>query len=271
MRGTRFEVSTSGFDPTFQAIGTDQNHGSNYVGLRIPATPPTNGSRWLFMLAQARFGANRRARLVGIRQLITLIAAVPNEEEGTTYYVEKPIVTPTWHFSDANVSWSLRRVPLNPSVPNNPLNSASTSQTYSRTPALLYETGHTPGTYQPPAVQGSPLVPDLGTWHDLRFPWDSANAWHNSVDIEVEGPCDISLYASVKQSVSGTRATLIASPSAGLSEALPPEDQFLLLFTQAVYGRVAGSLIFEDPGMVSVPPTFHEHVRFGHDAEKGEG
>jgi hypothetical protein len=248
-RSTKYEVSTKGFDPRFQAVGTGPGSGATYVGIPVPifAGPGVTG-RYLFMLANAQFGAHRRARLVGIRTMATILAqvAVPPT---SAYFLEKVIRNPVWAFQDANISWHLRQVNQAPNIPVNPLNRADSAQDYAVTPALLYRTIDYAGVYSPPSIQGEPLIGDLGTWHDLRFPWETSNAW-SAVDMQFSGPCHIALYASVKQTNPALR-TPLAIPAGGTNEQFAlttsnEEDLFVSAYPQAIYGRVAGSLIFEE-------------------------
>lgn len=250
-RGSKYEVSTKAFDPRFQTLGAGPDKSGEFVGVPVPSFAGAGvDGRYLFMLANARFGAHRRAHLVGIRTLVTILAQVSDgvSPPGTrTYFLERMIRNPTWSFQDGNVSFHLRQVSNVPNIPTNVLNRAGSAQGYAQTPALLYNTINYAGTYSPPAIQGDPLIPELGTWHDLRFPWESSQGW-DSVDIQVDGPCDVALYASVKQTNPATRTTLTlpAFPNVQMEALEDSEDLFVFAFPQAQYGRVAGSLIFEE-------------------------
>jgi hypothetical protein len=108
------------------------------------------------------------------------------------------------------------------------------------------------GGYAPPYAgrpPGTVLIPEFGNFHDLRFPWKDDHAWE-SLDIEVEGPCAIELYASVQQTNPSTRPILDLTSLGGCCCGLPPEEQFIQTFTNAVYTRIAGSLIFEEANFV---------------------
>lgn len=247
-RGSRHEVSTASRDPSLQLVKGDPYGTLTFMGLPVPPTPPTTASnRYLFLLASAQFNMNHVARLVGIRQFVTIGALVPNDEQGTIYPIERPIVTPNWHFSDANISWHLRRYELQPNANFSEFNRSGTSFKNSSTPSLLFvKSPLEVGGYVPPLPPGNVVVPDLGNFHDIRFPWEDDHAW-DSLDIEIEGPCTIGLFASVQQTVPATRATLaLPSPLPGGIDCLDPEDAFILNFPLSVYKRVAGALIFED-------------------------
>jgi hypothetical protein len=258
MRGSRYEVLTTGFDSSRQGVGSDPDQSGYNVGLRVPsvATSPTN--RYTMALAQARFGGNRKARLVGMRQLVTIGQFVANDAQGSKYPLELQVTAPWWSFTDGNISWHLRRIPIPTYQTANTGNTEGKQFLYSRTPALLFSTaGLADGTgYVPPfggKIPGVPLVAELGTFRDLRTQWSSDNAWYD-LDIEIEGPCDIILFASVKQTDPATRGTLVLPESlpAGTTH-LPSEDAFVVNFPQSIYWRVAGSLVFEEEQYVPEP------------------
>lgn len=269
MRGSRYEVSTTGFDPSRQAIGSDPDGSPYNVGIRLPGPPTTggvpNGQRFMIMLAQARFGGNRKARLVGMRQLITigaLINSVPGPPPtGTNYPVEFQIKTPFWSFTDGNVSWHLRRVPIMNIQTNNTNNTDTAQFQYSRTPAIMFQTGFVAGDvaagYTAPfggRIPGTSLTPELGNFPDIKGNWTSDTSWY-SLDIEIEGPCDIALMASVKQTTPASRPVLVPPLPLfpGGSSNITPEDGFLLNFPTAQYFRIAGALAFEEEQFVAEP------------------
>jgi len=343
-RGTRREQTTVGFDPNLQNVGSDPYGSPYWVGQTIQPTPPANGSRYLYLLALSRFGAHRKARLVGMRQLVTIgqyipftvsttaaggqtlptspvnvastagfpsagIALIttsagvqkvmytgltPTSLTGVTggvgviapgalvqaiianYPLEREVTTPFWKFVDGNISWHLRRIgPLYQNTTATTKNSESMQFLYGQTPALLFQNLPSDfGGYVPPyggQPPGNALIPDLATFHDIRFPWWSNQAWHG-LDIEIEGPCDIALFASVLQTNPLTRTPLVIPPGVPL-RTLQPEDAFIATpanpadprqqigpAPNAVYARVAGSLIFEEPNMISTPLQLMESV-----------
>jgi hypothetical protein len=255
-RGSRFEVSTQGRDPALALIKGNPYGTVTGPGLIIPATPPatnTSSNRYLFLLAQWQVNVGELVRLVGIRQYLTLGALVPQvefEETVYNYVAELPITSATWHLADANVSWHLRRVDLQPNLNQSPFNKPNYMFRQPVTPALMFENDFTQaGGYKPPfggRPPGNTLVSDLGSFQDIRFPWQSNQAW-DQLDVEVRGPCMVALFASVQQSTPGTRPTL-SLPEGYIAGGLPPEEVFLQNFPSAVYYRIAGSLIFERPG-----------------------
>lgn len=251
MRSTRFEQSTAGFDPAFQGIGSDPYGGSSNVGLRVePFPPPTNTpqTRYLYLLSAIGVNAGERLHIVGLRQMLTIGATV-----GTgNYILEQQVTTPYWHFSDANVSWHLMRIPPNKLAIENAFNSVDKMHGYGRSPSLLFQKAPSEGGgYKPPyggRPPGEPLTDSLGCFYDIRFPWVDDHAW-DSMDVEVEGPCDIALFASVQQTSPDTR-TILDIPDAGCIPCIPCEDTFVAQFDNARYWRVAGSIIFEKVNMI---------------------
>jgi hypothetical protein len=186
-----------------------------------------------------------------------------------TSFFEKPIVTPRWRFPDGNISWHVMALPPNVPTPaflgGLPVGATGnvTNQKpgfafdNTSSPSILSLTGKADGVaYLAPnggRPFGVPLTPDLGSIHDMRWPWDSANSWHYSLDVPINAPCDICLYASVQQTNTESRnlPSVPPSPVPGSAAAgfgtLTPEDQFLLTFpTTAAYWRVAGALVFAE-------------------------
>lgn len=257
-RGTRWETSTAGRDPALALIQGNPYGTATGPGLIVPATPPTVNTyrnRYLFMLAAWQFNAGEISRIVGMRQYVTIGAQV---DAGLTnplldyqYPLELPITTPMWHFSDANISWHLRRVDPSPNANMSVFNRPNLRFRLTESPALLFEKSPAEvGGYVPPyggRPPGNVVVTDLGAFQDIRFKWDDDHAWE-SIDAEIEGPCMVALFASVQQTSPGTRPTL-RLPVPFLGGSLPPEEAFLQDFPNAVYYRIAGSLIFEQENL----------------------
>jgi hypothetical protein len=277
MRGSRLELSTVGFDENLQNVGSDPYRSPYWVGQRIPSAPPQNGSRYLFLLAIKRIDAHRKIRLVGMRQLVTIgqyVQVVVDEQVVASYPIELEVTSPYFKFPDANISWHLRRVPpMYQNVTANTNNCESRQFRYGQSPALLFENPTTDaGEYLPPyggQPPGNILVPDLATFHDLRFPWRNSQVWQE-LDVEIEGPCDVALFASVKQTDPNSRTPLIVPPGVPL-ETLSREDAFIAkplnnadpkqqvgMAPNAVYWRIAGSLIFEEENFYPTPREMTE-------------
>jgi hypothetical protein len=255
-RGTRSELSSVGFDTSLQGVGGDPDGTGYAVGIRVPSpVSATTANRYLFMLARIRLGAFRKAHLVGIRQMATIGTLVSNGgSPAANYPLEMEIQSPFWKFTDGNISWHLRRIPLGFQQQANVFNGEGQSFLDSRTPSLLYlNAPGEAGGYAAPKVPGVPLIGQLGTFYDLRWNWRDDHAFA-SVDTEIEGPCDIALFASVKQTNPETRTALVLPDSlpAG-SYSVPNEDAFVVNFPSAIYWRIAGALIFQEEEFYNEP------------------
>lgn len=256
-RGSRFEVSTNTRDPSLQLVFADPAGTLTQLGLSIPSVVPTfygkaNLDRYQVLLVSVKFVQGESARLVGMRQRLLIGQNQPGGDGGSNPYpVYTPVVTPEWHFSDGNVSWHLRRMALETVASQSIYNAAELAFRTSDTPSVLFENAPVQsGGYAAPyggAIPGNVLLPEFGDFHDMRFPWQDDHAW-DSMDVEIRGPCAINLYASIRQTNPSTRTPLVigsANPNV-----LVPEEQFLLNFSQSVYTRIAGSLIFERANFV---------------------
>jgi hypothetical protein len=257
------EVSTVGIDEALAGLSSDPFGASvpTSLGLRIPAFVPANGERYLFLLASREVVARQRVRVRGWRQYLTIgyngASGVPSNP------VELAVTTPNFRFPDGNVSWHLVREPgplSNATLlrPNTDL--ASFMFADSSTPALLYQSYTQSAntgfymlnltSYVAPTQRRAtwePIAASLGNVRDLRAPWDDAHSW-NSLDVNVQGPCRVSLYASVLQTNPNTRSNPVIPVTGG-----PPEQRFIAdvsgleLEGLAVnFWRVAGALIFDD-------------------------
>ena len=267
----RHEIVSAGPNPEFGFIGSDPYNTNAYTGLVVPSTPSAaiDGARYLFLLARARFGTGeqssekRGARLIGIRQYAELVARLPAREapladdtgppDGSTVVLRKEIVSPLWHPPDGNISW---HVMINNRVGRDTRNPANTDgfifQT-STSPSLLFQTA---APYSPPnggRPWGTPLESSIGNIHELRYRWRANNAEY-VLDIPVPAPCDVMLFASVRQNDPALNPTLADPALSQQFHALSPEDQFLMAYNQfAQYGTIAGSLVFDENQGRDVP------------------
>lgn len=263
------EISTDGFDEALQTIGSDPYGAASRVGLRVPTlntvaaataagVSPRNG-RYLLMLAAFSISHGVRAQIVGYRQMVKIGYKQTNGGDPTIkpYVVEQLVTDPAWAFQDGNVSFHLQS--LGP--PNNqgfhfddqgPTDRQNFKFGFSMTPSVLYQAATVPdpfyvdlSAYQPPnngRPWGSPLRSGgQSTFHDQRTEWRTHGAW-NALGLEVEGPDTIALFASVRQTNPATRGTLTL-PGTVQPAGLPAEEAFLQNFPNAIYWRVAGSLI----------------------------
>ena len=260
----RYEIVTNGPNPEFGFIGSDPYGTNAYTGLIVPQAPSGSigNARYLFMLARSSFGTgeqsseNRGVRLVGIRQYAEIIARIPAGEPpldarvgppaGSTVTFRKEIVSPLWHPLDGDISWHVMILPKTSRDTRNPLNTDGIIYQDSLSPALLYQGA---GPYAPPnggRPWGRPLAASLGNIHELRYPWRTERS-ERVLDIPIPVPCDVALFASVRQNDPALNPTLDTSAGCAVFSALSPEDQFLVAFNNfAQYGVIAGALVFDE-------------------------
>jgi hypothetical protein len=267
----RVEIVTTGIDEALQLIGGDAYGRFESTGLRIPTLPTATAGtmgvfgglpaalfgRYLFVLAQFSLASGTKARLRGWRQMATL--GVRQTGGAKPRVVEQMIENPYFKLDDGNISWHL--MDLGPPGPQDfpfakqgPNDLQNLAFRFSNGPALLYETTTQPAgdpfyvdmtSYTPPnkgRPWGQALLPGFGNILDLRVPWKDSQAWH-SLDIPLEGPRTIALFASVRQSNPDTREALSIATVAPFPLGLSPEEQFLKDFPTAIYWRVGGALI----------------------------
>lgn len=267
----RFEVVTNGPNPEFGFIGSDPYNTNAYTGLVVPSTPSSaiGGARYLFLLARASFStgeansARQGVRLVGIRQYSELIARIPAKSfplviesgpvAGSTVTFRKEIVSPLWHPPDGDISWHVMVINKVQRDTRNPLNTDGVTYQDALSPSLLYQTL---GPYTPPnggRPWGKPIGASLGNIHELRYPWRTERA-EVSLDIPIPVPCDVALFASVRQNDVTLNPTFQECCNNAQFAALSPEDQFLIAYNlYAQYGSIAGSLVFEQGVGEEVP------------------
>jgi hypothetical protein len=242
----RQEIVSVGKDPEFGLLGGDPFNTAVNTGILVPPTPtralPGEG-RYLFLLARAQFNTGDvGVRLTGMRQYAELIARIPREGAPDRVF-RKEIVHPLFHPPDGSITWHVMVIPKTSMARRNPANADTFIFRDSYGPALLYESA---APYTPPnggRPWGKPIGASLGNIHDLRYRWRFED-FEYALDIPLPLPCDVALFASVRQNDPATNADddeLTENQFLGLDE----EDQFLTAFSQsAQYGRIAGSLVF---------------------------
>jgi hypothetical protein len=261
----RHEIVPATIDPSVALMGSDPFGAPVGTGVLVPATPtgslvtagmPPSQFRYLFLLAREQFNSGEQGvRLTGIRQYAELTANVPGV--GT---FRKEIKSPIWHPPDGNISWHVMTIPKTWQSTRNVQNADTLMFRDAYGPALLYETivgpQFTPSTYTPPnggRPWGKPLgTVSLGNIHDLRYRWRTGYL-EQMLDIPIPLPCDVAFFASVRQNDPTTNPAA-SGLTANQFTALSPEDQFLTAYSAtAQYGRIAGSLVFDENLEEDVP------------------
>lgn len=258
------EASTSAFDPDKLGVGSSPYTGdAGNSWLFVPQTATASNARYLFRLCGFAVPPNGKARLIGIRQYLTIAqettVRLPEVDEWV-YVNERPVVTPGWSFSDGNVSWHVR-VQTGPQTEITNFPSGVTPQPgWSMN---LYSTDSSIVLRRPPALApanngvppGQPIG-SLGTFRDLRFPW-IGNAHSDAFGYEVVGPAMITFWASVKQTDPATRPYLPQASAPDDISSLTPEEQFLLAFgdppNNAVMYRHIGGALVANVGPIDMP------------------
>ena len=265
-----FQGATSGIDEALQGLSSDpwQAAQPSAMGLRIPTLVNAPTNRYVFLLATRQL--HGRTRIRGIRQYLTIGTNTANPDiEGSP--VERPlelqVTTPSWHFTDGNVSWHLVLEANAVTLWNLPNSDAASSMLREADgPAFLYETATWAGGFATPASaplyynegltsyvppQDIPMkwqpLGGLGCFYDYRFPWVTG-AGHDTVNIPVEADSNVrvSLYATVLQTNGGG----VALPEGIVG--LPPEELFLSnkalghFLSGVFYWRIAGDILFDD-------------------------
>lgn len=268
-RRQHFQVWTAGTDESLQGIGGDAWASSAAVGLRVPTIASTidaPSTRYLMMLCGLWLAEGVKARIIGIRQLVTI--ATVQSISGSLIalnkgLIEQEVTSSAFRFPDGNVSFSLTLVPpssretllANQAPPIQGVDNLAFRM--SDTPALLYETATLANpagpyvnltAYQAPN-QGRPYGQPIGqltSFNDKRNPWQTNQGMH-PLSLPIEGPGFLAMWASVAQTGG---VTLTAPTDAG---ALPPEWRFIAAYPNAVkYWRVAGALDVEILGVNDV-------------------
>lgn len=260
----RYEIVTNGPNEEFGYIGSDPYDTHAYTGLVVPSTPSSEiaDARYLFLLARASFRSGEQSpehcgvRLVGIRQYAELIARIPSRvsplnpdvgpPEGATVTFRKEITSPLWHPPDGNISWHVMILNVVTRDMRNPANADGFNYQDCTSPTLLYQVDV---PYSPPnggRPWGTPLAASLGNIHELRYPWRTTRS-ERVLDIPIPTPCDVVLFASVRQNDPALNPTLASDISCAAFSALSPEDQFMVGFNEFVqYGSIAGALVFDE-------------------------
>ena len=268
----RYELVTTGPNSEFGFIKSDPYGTNNYTGVVVPSVPSSaiGGARYLFVLARASFQTGeqssdmRGVRLVGIRQYAELVARIPAGQAplasqggppaGSTVTFRKEIESALWHPIDGDISWHVMVVNRVQRDTRNPANADGfIYQDSISTPALIYQV---PAPYSPPnggRPWGTPIAASLGNIHELRYRWRSDQS-ETVLDIPIPVPCDVVLFASVRQNDPALNPQLVDPTVTPQFIALEPEDRFVVAYSQfAQYGVIAGALVFDQSLGEDVP------------------
>ena len=257
----RSEIVTAGPNTAeFGIVGSDPWNTNAYTGLVVPSVPSASigNARYLFLLARASFGTGEQnssrqgVRLVGIRQYAEIVARIPANttpitggRAGSTTTFRKEITSPLWHPIDGSISWHVMIINKVQRATRNPANSDGFIYQDARSPALLFQTA---APYSPPnggRPWGQSLHASLGNIHELRYLWRTERS-ELVLDIPIPTPCDIALFASVRQNDPTTNPAFLADGTDRQFAALGPEDQFTVAYSAyAQYGTIAGALVFD--------------------------
>ena len=257
----RHEIVPATIDPSVALLGSDPFGAPVGTGVLVPSTPTgsivpaganPSQSRYLLLLAREQFNSGEQGvRLTGIRQYAELTATVT--DSGTPATFRKEITSPLWHPPDGSVSWHVMVIPKTRMVTRNVQNADTLMFRDAYGPCLLFEAfagpQFAPTAYAPPnggRPWGKPLGSvSLGNMHDLRYRWRTGYL-EQMLDVPVPLPCDVALFASVRQNDPATNP-VATGLTANQFAALGPEDQFLTAYSAtAQYGRIAGSLVFDE-------------------------
>jgi hypothetical protein len=266
----RYEIVTAGPNPEFGFIGSDAYQNNSTTGLVVPSTPTAAlGGRYLMVLARARFGAGETGvRLVGIRQYVEIVARIPQGTSpltavspppgtpvGSVVTFRREVESPLWHPPDGNVTFSVMITPRTFRDTRNPLNQDGLNFQDSQSPALLYQTfagtAFAPTTYTPPnggRPWGVPIAASFGNIHDLRYN-SRTDQSERLLDIPIPVPCDVTLFASVRQNDPTTNPIFLNDTTLQQQQwaALCREDKFLVSYAPfCQYGTIYGALAFNE-------------------------
>jgi hypothetical protein len=261
----RVEIVPAGLDPTLGLVGGDPWNTNVMTGVQVPSLPtaalaalhpsvPQSQLRYLFLLARAQFNSGDvGTRLTGIRLYAELVARIPSEGAPDTVFRHE-IVRPLFRPPDGSLTFHVMVIAKTQMARRSVDSADGAVFRDSYGPALLFESIAIPAGSSYPALTdyvppngarpwGKPIGASLGNMHDLRYRWRYSDI-EQTLDIPLPQPCDVALFASVRQNDPTTNPS-DSGLSANQFAALEKEDQFLTAYhAYAQYGRIAGSLVF---------------------------
>jgi hypothetical protein len=243
VRRDRQIVSSAQIDPGLTFVGGSPFQGDiSATGILVPSAPtPSQNRRYLFRCCGLGLGPNQTAYVRSLRYYLWI--GVNQAQNNGIVHFEQLVTTPGWRFPDGNASFHLRRIGAGsnlqahyPTSIFDPPGIAFTANGV--TPALL---GRPIAGVYFPINGGLPYGQDvagLGTIRDVRF--DPYQTPHQDLDLQVVGPGNVEVFASVHQTDPTTR-TNWAGPK-DIREGLCPEDRFVVTFDLARFWRVGAEM-----------------------------
>jgi hypothetical protein len=260
-------VTTAAHDPDFAGIGSSFHLGDIGGFLPIPQfqAERLGGNTHLFRLTpEITVPAGDEYKIVSLWNYLTLREQLPVDEGGDDDYtsvLEREVVSPGWHPTDANAVFALRILTGEPQILGQTNTAKWPAQSVSTDPfggaaARLIGIGALSAF---PAFGGKPpgeLVGSLGTQRFMAFPFTQYGA--QQLSIVVPGPATIEYYAWIRQTNPATRPFRPPPPPPEEADPEPtaterygwlkgqrPEDDFLQTHTNVQYGHVGGAITYE--------------------------
>lgn len=248
VRRERVIVSSSQIDAGLNLVGGSPFPGDMTAsGVPIPPEPTVSqDTRYLVRCCGIGLNAGEKAIIKSLALQLTIGADV-DQEDGTVIPFEIPVLTTGWRFTDGNVTFHLRHVNDGRPIKSEPHDFAwgTYPMQWSRNGLSSIILGRVVDGIYEPLNAGMPYgngVGGLGTIHDVRWPVMPPPT--NDLDLEVEGPGEVVVYASVHQTDPATRA--IYDGSLDISHAVCREDWFAHRFQRATrYWRVGANMVVD--------------------------
>jgi hypothetical protein len=261
----RETITSVGFDD-FRQLNPDGFMSPGRTGIRIPPVPTSQlASPYLVVLAVAdllpgdRLCAVRLGMEIGQYVNTTDFPLPPGSiiPPPPIYFEVRSVVTYNWRFQDGGQTFVLTREPLKPRVQTSGPFDMDTFRFRDGRSAMVYASAGFPlapalpgylglNAYSAPAMRGRAVW----TSRDLVYPWDKALS-EDDLWLDVEIPTRFRLYCHVQQTnplPPGGRTTTTFAPPASFplyATGAVPEENFLQVFSLAVYWAAFGRLIVE--------------------------
>lgn len=247
------DQSSAAFDPDNEGVGSTYLNDPAASRIFIPEAPTLRNARYLVRLAAIAVESYQKIRIRGIRQAVgigCMLRGQDGQDQPIQYPLEMDQISPFWRFTDGNIAWGLR-VLAGPPATHGPRRRAGVGPgegtDYASGTDSCQLVDVNPARNAPAAgyFPGKPAG-SLGLFRDLRFFWRAQGGIY-SIDYEVEGPCIVGLFASIKQTDPETRQSLINLVPGNFIPPTP-EDAFVLQLERAGlaparYRHISGAII----------------------------